>query len=256
VTVREAADVPLTVILVGGSHLGSSGLSPVSNFAVLVSRSLRASLGPSFGGTRSVFHEGDLAAYVDALPSALPANSVPVLLPRNLAIVPMLGELRGAAARVRGGRPVQFRSAFAVRESWWGEAVRRVRLGSRSAAGFVWAAVNLALLPRRLSAYRKTFDETLVELESRGVSLVILATPIPLRSRDFPLAQLYQRAFARCVRARRQPGVGVADLFASLTVERHAFLQAEDPLHLTAEGHRRVARSIVEAILAGVEESR
>jgi hypothetical protein len=245
---------PLNLLLVGGSHLGSGGLPPTTNFGVLLSRALRTALGCEFGRTRSIFHEGDSTRYVDVLPSPLPASTVVLLLPRNLLLVPMLGNLRvAAAARVLKGKPLWFRSVFVRNESPPREAVRRLWLLLRCLAGIAYATGSLVLLPRRLRRYARGLDGTVAELRSRGSRLIVLTTPIPVRDLHFPLARLYQAAYASVIRSRAQPGVAIVDLAAVLATRRQAVLQPEDPCHLNAHGHRLVADAVLPAILEGIQ---
>jgi hypothetical protein len=242
----------IDVFLLGGSHLGSAGLPPTANFAVLLSRRLRASLGPSFGRTRSIFYEGDVADVPGLLPDPLPEGAVVFVLPRNLLLVPMIGELRGAAARLRGGRRIEFRSVFEPADTLAGEIVRRLRLLARQVVGNAYAGLNLPLLARRSARRGAELDGVVERLRARGSRLVVLATPIPLSSRHFPMARFYQGRYADLVRRRRAPGVEIADLFAALGVEGRGFVQPRDPLHLTVEGHQRVAAVLGEVIEAAL----
>jgi hypothetical protein len=232
------------LLLVGGSHLASPGLPPTANFAVLVGRRLRRALKGRFGRPRLLFHEGAPSDIPGLLPDPLPEGAIVVVLPRNLALAPMLGELRQAAARLRRGRPLEFRSAFLPR-SGAAELLRRARLLARAMAGTAYAVMCLPLLPGRLERYGRELDAAVAEIRRRGAGLVVLATPIPLDGAAFPLSRFYQARFARLIRSRRGPGVEIADLFRILTPEH---LQPRDPLHLTAEGHRRVGDALWEAV--------
>lgn len=267
------------LVICGGSHMAAVGVLPTQTFPVLVARRFREAA--TFGRVRTVFYSGDPRG-LNLQELANPNGFVLVVLPRNMYGVPLPHHLTLVLARLRGQRltlddlgrrapappaptgPAQGEPSPAppAPTGARGEPAppppgpSRLRAGLRWLTAMAVAVACLPALPFTLVRYGRHLDSALSEASSYGCDQVVLTTPIPLSWRRYPGASWYQAGLAWLLRRRARDGVVVADAFRCLhrLADARRTL-ADDPLHLTPEGHRALAEEISLA-LAGPETAR
>jgi hypothetical protein len=244
-TAIEPAMHSLQLYFCAGSHLAAREVRPTQVFSVLVARGVRHLSPPRNTVSHSLFYSGSMGDLAIRLETELAPNAILIVMPRNMHGIPMLMHLHGRLRRlVEATDPHRWCNAGSSAQRVW----RRLLAGARWLAA---AVLTVALTPRLASRLRD-YDQNLLAVldvaRRRQSPLVVLTTPIPLPIRHFPGA-LHQRAFAGLLRRHACSNVMVVDLFRELSgAGSSAYLQREDPLHLTAEGHRRVAALILGAL--------
>lgn len=252
-TTTASATSSVQLYFCAGSHLAARKVRPTQVFSVLVARGVRHLGPPRNTISHSLFYSGSMGDLATRLETELAPDSILIVVPRNMHGIPMLMHLHGRLGRlVRATDPHRWRNdCSSARRAW-----RRFLAGARWVAA---AVLTVALTPRlatRLHDYDRNLHAVLDVARRRGSPLVVLTTPIPLPIRHFPGA-LHQRAFAGLLRRHAGANVMVVDLFRELRrVPSSGYLQRQDPLHLTAEGHQGVAALILDALkphLGGAE---
>lgn len=256
-------------MICGGSHLAATGVVPTQTFPVLIGRRLRADR--RFGTLHTVFYSGRPEELRQRPELGESSSFVLVLIPRNMYGIPLPHHFTLALARLRGrrltledlgARAVQDRPPAATASAGGdaplspagGERPRpdgrvRTRRAIRWFGGLLLTAGCLPALPFLRARYARQLDRLLGHARSFGCRAVVLTTPIPLPSAEYPGARWYQAALARDLRRRRGGDVAVADAYRRLRrLPPQGWALPGDALHLSAKGHRELADELVTAL--------